>query len=65
MKKKRDARVKAMEPNHMKASLRKATLVLQHVVEVLKMKKGRHPISIRARTIDDQGCERERERGVL
>ena len=32
---KEDARVKAVVSNHMKASLRKAALVLQHVVEVL------------------------------
>lgn len=45
-KKRNDARVKAVEANHMKASLREAALVLQHVVEVLVTTKGRQPISI-------------------
>lgn len=44
---KKDARVKAVETNHMKASLWEAALVLQHAVEVLAMTKGRQPISIR------------------
>jgi hypothetical protein len=38
---KTDARVKAVESNHMEASLWKTALVLQHVVEVLQMTKGR------------------------
>ena len=45
---KQESRVKAVVPNHMKASLRKVALILQHIVEVLQMTKGRQQISIRA-----------------
>jgi len=37
--KKRDARVEAVVSNHMEASFRETALVLQHVVQVLQMKK--------------------------
>jgi len=36
-----DARVEAVVPNHMEASLGQTALVLQHAVQVLQMKKGR------------------------
>ena len=54
----RDARVKAVVANHMEASFRETALVLQHVVQVLQMKKGRGNRSAsRHWTIDDQGCK--------
>ena len=50
----KDARVKAMVPNHIKALIRKVALILlQNPVEVLIITRGRQQISIRA-SVDRQ-----------
>ena len=44
----KDARVKAVVPNHMEPILRKTTLILQHVVEVLWVTEGEQGVSIKS-----------------
>lgn len=62
---KKDARVKTVVSNHMKASLRKTGLILQHVVEVLQTINEGNKSASEHRTNDNKWREREeRTRGL-